>query len=85
MGIEIVELTMQLEEEFEINIPDEDSYSFKTVGDITNYLSSRKYPDQEYSEEKVFKILQNILMKRFNIPKDDIKRKADLFNDIGLD
>jgi acyl carrier protein len=36
-----VELTMSLEEEFGIEIPDEDSEKFSTVKDIIDYLISK--------------------------------------------
>lgn len=39
-SLDIVELVMALEEEFDINIPDEDADKLKTVGDAMNYLRS---------------------------------------------
>ncbi len=37
-SLDIVELVMALEEEFQIDIPDEDAEKMKTVGDAMNYL-----------------------------------------------
>ena len=37
-SLDIVELVMALEEEFGIDIPDEDADKLKTVGDALNYL-----------------------------------------------
>ena len=37
-SLDIVELVMALEEEFGIDIPDEDADKLKTVGDAMNYL-----------------------------------------------
>lgn len=37
-SLDIVELVMALEEEFGIDIPDEDADKMKTVGDAMNYL-----------------------------------------------
>lgn len=37
-SIDIVELIMTLEDELEIEIPDEDVEGFKTVGDVVNYV-----------------------------------------------
>lgn len=37
-SLDIVELVMALEEEFGIDIPDEDADKMKTVGDALNYL-----------------------------------------------
>ena len=39
-SLDIVELVMALEEEFGIDIPDEDADKMKTVGDALNYLQS---------------------------------------------
>jgi acyl carrier protein len=37
-SLDIVELVMELEDEFELDIPDEDATDFKTVGDVFEYL-----------------------------------------------
>jgi acyl carrier protein len=39
-SLDIVELVMALEEEFGIDIPDEDADKLRTVGDAMNYLKS---------------------------------------------
>jgi acyl carrier protein len=39
-SLDIVELVMALEEEFNIEIPDEEADKLKTVGDAMNYLKS---------------------------------------------
>ena len=38
-SLDIVELIMALEEELEIEIPDEDAEGFKTVGDVVEYIT----------------------------------------------
>ncbi|HRK07393.1 MAG TPA: acyl carrier protein [Pseudobdellovibrionaceae bacterium] len=40
-SLDIVELVMAVEEEFGIEIPDEDAEKLKTVGDFCNYLSAK--------------------------------------------
>ena len=40
-SLDTVELIMALEEEFEIDIPDEDAGSIKTVGDIVKYIENK--------------------------------------------
>jgi len=40
-SLDIVELVMMMEEEFDIEIPDEDAETLKTVQDVYNYLESR--------------------------------------------
>jgi acyl carrier protein len=41
-SLDIVELVMAMEEEFEIEIPDEQAENIKTVGDATNYINTHK-------------------------------------------
>ncbi|HAG90564.1 MAG TPA: acyl carrier protein [Bdellovibrionales bacterium] len=40
-SLDIVELVMAMEEEFDIEIPDEDAEKLKTVNDVTSYLTSK--------------------------------------------
>ena len=37
-SLDIVELIMALEDELDMEIPDEDVENFKTVGDVVNYV-----------------------------------------------
>lgn len=41
-SLDIVELVMAMEEEFEVEIPDEEAENIKTVGDAINYISTHK-------------------------------------------
>ena len=41
-SLDTVELVMALEEEFECEIPDEDAEKMKTVGDVINYIKTKK-------------------------------------------
>lgn len=40
-SLDIVELVMAMEEEFDLEIPDEDAEKMKTVGDVVSYLQSK--------------------------------------------
>ena len=41
-SLDIVELVMQMEEEFEVEIPDEEAENIKSVGDAINYINTHK-------------------------------------------
>jgi acyl carrier protein len=41
-SLDIVELVMAMEEEFEVEIPDEEAENIKTVGDAINYIHTHK-------------------------------------------
>lgn len=40
-SLDIVELVMTMEEEFDLDIPDEDAEKIRNVGDAVKYVSSR--------------------------------------------
>lgn len=40
-SLDIVELVMAMEEEFDLEIPDEDAEKLKTVQDVASYLESK--------------------------------------------
>ena len=40
-SLDIVELVMQMEEEFDLDIPDEDAEKMKTVADVVKYIASK--------------------------------------------
>lgn len=39
-SLDVVDLVMSLEDEFGVEIPDEEIENIKTVGDITNYIDN---------------------------------------------
>ncbi|MCL2068555.1 MAG: acyl carrier protein [Oscillospiraceae bacterium] len=41
-SLDVVDLIMSLEEEFDVEIPDEDIESIKTVDDIVRFIESKK-------------------------------------------
>ena len=40
-SLDIVELMMKMEDEFEIEIPEDDTEKLKTVGDVVTYLKAK--------------------------------------------
>lgn len=46
-SLDIVELIMALEEEFDIEIPDEEAEKFPTVGDVVEYIKNNTDADNE--------------------------------------
>jgi acyl carrier protein len=41
-SLDIVELVMTMEEEFDLDIPDEDAEKMKTVGDVIKYIATKQ-------------------------------------------
>jgi acyl carrier protein len=44
-SLDIVELVMKFEEDFELDIPDEDAENIKTVKDAVDYIEKKKGKD----------------------------------------
>ena len=41
-SIDVVELILAAEEEFQVSIPDEDAATMRTVGDVIRYIGERR-------------------------------------------
>lgn len=41
-SLDAVEIIMALEDEFDVEIPDEEAEKFKNIGDIANYIEANK-------------------------------------------
>lgn len=41
-SLDVVELIMAFEDEFNVSLPDEEVQNMKTIGDIVNYINSLK-------------------------------------------
>lgn len=41
-SLDAVEIIMAIEDEFDVEIPDEDAEAFKSVGDIVKYVEDKK-------------------------------------------
>ena len=44
-SLDIVELVMELEDEFDVNIPDEEAEKMQTVGDAVKYINEHTQKD----------------------------------------
>ncbi len=42
-SLDIVELVMELEDEFDVSIPDEDAEKIQTVGDVVKYINEHTH------------------------------------------
>lgn len=61
-SLDTVEIVMALEEEFGIEIPDEDVAKFYNVDDIAGYIEQRtNQQDQESLLTRILRIIQQVL------------------------
>lgn len=73
-SIDVIELIMAFEEEFDIEIPDEKIERTITVGDIVNYLT----PYEEVSSERMKRVVsEDYVKQRMQKSGRKIKRTGD--------
>lgn len=92
-SLDMVELTMALEDEFEIepNIPDEDAEKWKTVADVIEYITAddvkdvKKFVKVPYDQyEKVTDILERWISHRLHaVDREKVVEVFERF--IGLE
>lgn len=78
-SLKCVELIMDFEDEFEIQIPDEDTDSLNTVGDVVRYLSAR-LPGEP--AENVHRRVISIVTESFIIFRTGLKDEHFLRDDL---
>jgi len=86
MGMEIIELFMEIEDEFKISIPDEDAEKLQTVGQTADYLRSRLHVGwrdgaRVCATARAFYRLRAELGDRFDVPRRSVRldrRMGDL-------
>ena len=77
-SLDIVELVMAFEEEFNVEVPDEDAEKLQTVGDVVKYIEEKQYTfpvflDRDKSVAK--KLSVSSIPVLFLIDKEGIVRK----------
>lgn len=82
MGLVIVELTMRVEEEFDLEVPDEDAEKLVTVGLMSDYIA-QKLPSEQ--DNQIWKGLCAIIADQCAVPLEKITRTTRLVEDLNLD
>jgi hypothetical protein len=93
MGLDSVELIMEIEDEFGIEIPDEDVQDILTLGDLHRLLFNHVSRNLGASisalqggtlEKDVWKRLERLLITEWAIEKERIKPSAEIVRDLGM-
>lgn len=80
MGLDTVELVMEIEEAFDVYIPDAEAEQMRTVGDVYQYLLRQK--DRPVVEGTIcltsacFYRIRRALMKTFKIPRRTVRPES---------
>jgi acyl carrier protein len=84
MGLDIVELIMRVEEEFNIEIPDEDAEKLTTAGSIADYVAEKSGADGD-THEVIWQRVKAVLVEAYGIPPEKVHPSARLVEDLKLD
>ncbi len=81
MGLDTVEIVMEVEAAFGLRIPDEDAAKVVTVGDLARLVARLA----RSNEGAVFPQIREIVSKQLGIPLERIIPKAEFLRDLGAD
>jgi acyl carrier protein len=86
MGLDSVELVMNTEEHFGIEIPDEIAETLFTVGDLHGFIVAELGRiGRERSAETVFVELRKLICDQFGIKAERVVAEARIVKDLGID
>lgn len=78
MGLDCTEIILEIEEEFDIFIPDDKAFYFETPQDISNYVFLKIEKTNKCQSQVGFYKLRRILIENFNLKRKDIKPNSKL-------
>ena len=86
MGLESVELVMEFEDEFELEIPDADAERMRTVGDVVQYVARRLHvaPHDELAIQDIRRRICAITSEQMNIDRASISDSSRFYEDLGV-
>ena len=86
MGLDTIEMVMQIEEEFSIEVPDVVASELITVGDFAQYLeeSTKGMPTDTNYNQACNRIIE-ILVDDYRVNPKGITAKSRFVKDLGLD
>ena len=86
MGLDTVELVMQVEKTFAITIPDHQAEKMVTVGDMHDFVMRATHADgRALDADQVWDQITEILAEDYGVPRAKITREAAVIRDLGLD
>jgi acyl carrier protein len=86
MGLDYVELVLDLETHFEIEIANSEANSIHTVGDLRDLICSKLVSNGwRASPEVIFREVSDIISKRQGISIEKISETSQIFEDLKID
>lgn len=81
MGLDVIEIIMEVQDAFGIELPDE-AAELPTVGELSQYVSKRV---TTHDSQAVWKIIQGIVSEQLQIPIDEIHPGSRWVDDLKAD
>ncbi len=89
MGLESVELVMAFEEEFGVEIPDDEAERIITVGDARDFivgkLRERAEDPEAVDPEEVWSRIKAIVVDHIGVRPEKVVPEAAFIDDLGVD
>lgn len=82
MGLDALEIVLEVEKAFQVEITDEEGAKTLTLGMLTDVVMSK---NTQFPREEVFLIIQKITSVTLGIPADKIKKDSRFVEDLGLE
>ena len=83
MGLDLVEMVTRVEEEFEIQFPDEDASKITTPGELIGYLMSRTEVAEKWSRDYVNLSIWMIIEDELGVNREDFNNDSRFIEDMG--
>jgi hypothetical protein len=89
MGLDLVEMVMELEKEFELDMPDEDLRPMRTVGDLYVYVERRladagRITATGRCEGELWSRYVAIVERETGVPQVRLRPEAEFYRDLGV-
>lgn len=81
MGLELVELVLQVEERFEIEVDDAAAAQINRVGELVDFVVCQR-PELNY--EEVSPQIKQIIMDLLRVKELEVHAQAHLIRDLGM-
>lgn len=84
MGLDLVEMVMRIEEEFEITIPDEVAETLVTPRAVIDYLMTIPEINEKRSREQVRQVVFMIVEDESGVSRDLFNEDSRFVEDLGM-
>ena len=87
MGLDTVELTLSVEQTFQIDIPDSVAGNIRTVGDLHEFVVSEliRLNRPNINRDIVFDLLRNLICIQLGVKPDEVIASARFIEDLRAD